>query len=234
MFDYSGLLEGATGPIAYNGLSDEVARRLSERILFGELNEGQRITERDVAEEMGLSRGPVRDALRQLERDGLIELLPRRGARVAALTRDDVEEYVALRMALEPLAVQAFLEYEDPAKFDVLERSLETIEAAADADDWRALTLAHMEFHRLIYTMPGRKRLTKVWELLRGPMVQTFRRHPDIASTKTAAEMHRELFDTLRTGEAETAKCLAQEQVISSQDSLMRLVPAPRARRGSR
>jgi DNA-binding GntR family transcriptional regulator len=218
------VLEDATGPIAYKGLSDEVVRRLAERIVFGELKEGERITERNVAEELGLSRGPVRDALRQLERDGLVELLPRRGARVASMTREDVEEYIALRVAVEPVAIQIFLEYDHPEKFDLLERCLEAMEAAANDKDWRAATMAHTEFHRLIYTMPGRTRLGKIWDLLRVPIVQVFRQHRHLTSIfDSAPAMHRELFDALRNGEVSRATRLAQSHITMLEESLLEL-----------
>src|SRR5262249_46233884 len=96
---------GEGGPITAIALADAATYRLREAILDGRLPAGERIVERDGPEAFGLSRGPIRDALRRLETEGLVELLPRRGARVATLSHADAEEAIALRAAVEPVAV---------------------------------------------------------------------------------------------------------------------------------
>jgi len=83
------------------GLLDEVAARIRARIFSGELHDGQRIIERDLAAEMGTSRGPIRDALRILEGEGLVITAPRRGTHVASLTTADALEILAIREAVK-------------------------------------------------------------------------------------------------------------------------------------
>jgi DNA-binding GntR family transcriptional regulator len=222
------VIAASRGPISYKGLSDEVARRLREQILAGELPDGARIVERDVAEEMGLSRGPVRDALRLLEREGLVDWLPRRGARVASITREDTEEFLAIRAAVEPVAVQFFLQSEDPNKFKPLDDCLQRLQDAADAEDWPAVTLAHMEFHSLVYTLSGRRRLERVWELLRVPVLQTFRLHRTFfESIEELPTMHYRILEALKRGPASTAKRVALEHVLEFEQGLLRTLPGP-------
>jgi DNA-binding GntR family transcriptional regulator len=224
------LSASSSGPIAYAGLSDEVARRLREQILSGQLADGARIVERDVAQDMGLSRGPIREALRQLEHEGLVLWLPRRGARVASITRDDAEEFLALRAAVEPVAVEFFLKQSTPEMFVPLDDCLERLQRAADSEDWPSVTLLHMEFHSLIYTLSGRKRLQRVWELLRVPVLQTFRLHrPLVESIEELPAMHYRILDALKQGPLSAAKKVARQHVVEYEQVLLRLMPGPLA-----
>ena len=218
----------SSGPIAFAGLSEEVARRLREQIVSGQLSDGARIVERDVAQDMGLSRGPIREALRQLEYEGLVVWLPRRGARVAAITREDAEEFLALRAAVEPVAVEFFLKRSDAKLFAPLDSCLERLQIAAAAEDWPSVTLLHMEFHGLIYTLSGRKRLERVWELLRTPLLQTFRLHrPLVDSIDELPRMHYRILDSLKQGPLSTAKKAARLHVLEYEVGLLREIPGP-------
>src|SRR5450755_586736 len=118
---------------AYRGLLDEVAARIRARIFSGELRDGQRIVERDLAAEMGTSRGPIRDALRMLEQEGLVITTPRRGTRVASLTTADAREILAIREALEPVAVSFLHERNEPEHFARLQAVVDRLEFAARA-----------------------------------------------------------------------------------------------------
>ena len=138
-------------PTAPVHLSDTVTERLRRTIVEGHFSPGDRLREEQLAEALDVSRGPIRDALRQLEREGLVVRRRNRGAVVASLSRADVEEVYSLRLAIEPLAcawsaqnatdqdcakMQAVIDvYADPAV-------TETPHQAADAD---------LRFHDLIY-----------------------------------------------------------------------------------
>ena len=214
------------GPINYAGLRDEVLRRLRNQILSGQLGDGDRIIERDVAQEMGISRGPVREALRQLEHEGLVGWLPRRGARVATITREDAEEFSAIRMAVEPVAVEFFLNRKNAQAFFTLDDCMRRLQVAADAGDWPDVTLLHMEFHSLVYTLSGRKRLQRVWEMLRIPLVQTFRLHPPLVhSIGELPTMHYELLNALKKGPVGAAKRATRDHIQQFDQALLRSLP---------
>lgn len=218
----------SSGPIAYAGLSQEVARRLREQILSGQLGDGARIVERDVAQDMGLSRGPIREALRQLEHEGLILWLPRRGARVASITRDDAEEFFALRAAVEPVAAEFFLKRKDPERFAPFDDCLEQLQRAADAGDWPSATLVHVEFHSLVYTLSGRRRLERVWESLRVPVLQTFRLHrPLVDSIEELPRMHYRILDALKQGPLANAKNVVRQHCLEYEREVLEAIPGP-------
>ncbi|MFI5287196.1 MAG: GntR family transcriptional regulator [Candidatus Dormibacteria bacterium] len=218
----------SSGPIAFAGLSQEVARRLREQILSGQLGDGARIVERDVAQDMGLSRGPIRDALRQLEHEGLITWLPRRGARVASITRDDAEEFFALRAAVEPVAAEFFLKRKAPDMFVPFDDCLERLQRAADAEDWPEATRVHMEFHSLVYTLSGRRRLERVWESLSVPVFQTFKLHRPLVDTiGDLPRMHAVILDAMKQGPLATAKKVVRQHALEYEDDVLRALSAP-------
>ncbi len=124
-------------PAEHKLLSRTVADWLAERIISGEEEPGARLTETKLAEEAGVSRSPVREALRILQGEGLVDIVPRYGAQVAYIGIADVEELYACRMLLEPictgLSVEA-LEPDDVRELDILRRRMER---AVELDDPR-------------------------------------------------------------------------------------------------
>src|SRR5215217_1016515 len=185
------------GPIRYESLGGEVTARLRQSILSGRLKDGDRIVERDIAAWLGVSRGPIRDAFRQLEHEGLVVVLPRRGARVASLTLDDAIEVLAIRSALEPVAVERLLDRDDPEVWQKsLEDCLRRLRRASRKSDGSAIVSLDMEFHETIFQLAGGKRLMRIWESLRVPLLQTFRVHREFYdSPEMVYERHRGLLE---------------------------------------
>jgi len=146
----------STHPVDHKLLSRTVADWLADRIISGEEPPGARLTETKLAEQAGVSRSPVREALRLLAREGLVELVPRIGAQVALLGSDDVRELYACRMLLEPhctcLAVEV-LEEPEVGELDCLRAAMES--AVADRDPQRFLTENIAYFHTLLSYCPN-------------------------------------------------------------------------------
>jgi len=201
-------------PVEMGTLGTVVAERLRNMILTGELNDGDRIVERDLSEAFGVSRGPIRDALRELEAEGLVILLPRRGARIASLSLSDAIEVIGIREALEPLAVRFMLERGDPASLAALRARLDSLQEAAEKEDWPGLVLLDMEFHAEIYHQAQRRRLERIWETLRAPLLQTFRLHRNLYPTpKAVYDSHVQLYAELASGNIEQAAQAARAHV---------------------
>jgi DNA-binding GntR family transcriptional regulator len=214
------------GPIRYEGLGGEVTARLRNAILSGRFKDGERIIERDVSAELGVSRGPIRDALRQLEHEGLVVLLPRRGARVASLTSDDAIEVLAIRGALEPAAVEILLGRDDPDRFAPLEDCVDRLRLASKSTDWPALVSLDMEFHELVFHQAGR-RFIRIWELLRVPLLQTFRIHREFYdSGRTVYRGHRQLLDDIESGDVARARAAVTEHVVELRPQLLERLSA--------
>ncbi|MDN5854177.1 MAG: GntR family transcriptional regulator, partial [Actinomycetia bacterium] len=124
--------------------SARIAAHLREAILSGEIAPGQRIGQEEVAARFGASRLPVREALRMLEAEGLTEHLPRRGARVPALSQHEVSVVYQMRERMEPLALLESMPHLDAADLEHLEELQRRIEGNADVAAFVALA---REFH---------------------------------------------------------------------------------------
>jgi DNA-binding GntR family transcriptional regulator len=125
----------------------QVVRALHEAITTGTLKPGQRLVEKDLCELMGVSRPPVREALRQLESEGLVVSLPKRGPIVARLSDEDVAHIYQVRGALEALAAKLFAEQAGDAQVSALEKSLDDLALAVKNDDIDGMIEAKDEFY---------------------------------------------------------------------------------------
>lgn len=151
-------------------LSDYIADRLRSAILSNQFKPNQRLVEQEIAESMQTSRGPVRDALKILENEGLVNRQSHRGAFVAELTRKDADEIYTIREALETLAVKFAIQNATTRQIDELEKLVHSIENLArdhSDDQWGATDL-DLEFHHTLCKISGHHRLLIAWEALSG------------------------------------------------------------------
>lgn len=206
----------------YRGLGDSVAKKLRDDVLSGRYKAGERIVEREVAEQLGLSRGPIRDALRQLHNEGLVTIAPRRGARVASLSREDTAQTIEIRAALEPLAVKFMFESNATAPFVELEACLERLAEASAGGDWSGLVELDMKFHETVFDLSGSPLLRRMWDSMRIPLLQTFRMHRSFYdSGDQVVRSHRLLLDDLSSGDLERAQAASREHVVERRDQLL-------------
>jgi DNA-binding GntR family transcriptional regulator len=206
----------------FHGLAESVAAQIRDDVLSGRLADGQRIIEREIAETHGFSRGPVRDALKQLHNEGLVVISPRRGARVATLTRADAAQIIEVRSSLEPLAVKYLIDRRLPAAFAPLEACLQDLGEAAAKGDWSALVTLDMRFHELVFRQSDSGILERIWETLRVPLLQTFRVHRSFyESGQQVLDSHRQLLDEMLTLDAERAQAASRAHVVDLRDQLL-------------
>lgn len=147
-------------------IQEQLVRELRHLILSGELRPGERLIEERLTEEFGVSRPPLREALRVLQRDGLIKTMPRRGSVVMPLTADDVREIYSLRWALERLAIELSVPVTDDSVLQPLRDALDIMAKAADGGDPEQLLEANSEFHLTLCGLPGHRRLLQAYESL--------------------------------------------------------------------
>ena len=145
----------ARGRIDAPSLVQLAAQSIREMILSGRLSPGDRLIEERLTEELGISRPPLREALRLLQQEGLIETRPRRGSVVATLTNQDLFEILTLRSALERLAVELGVPVRDPERLEVCRRALERMEECARVEDRAALVTNAYAFHASIVALAG-------------------------------------------------------------------------------
>lgn len=188
-----------------DGVIDEIRRAL----LAGELADGAPIPEVHLAARLGVSRGPVREALIELERDGVVEFDGRGRSLVRPLTAEDFEEIYQLRLALEPLAARLAAQRMTPEDRKDLEHRLAQLD---DCDSWEAFHAWDLEFHEAILRTAHQRRLHAAWRTLKLQMARWLmalqRRRSLISENKLAQNIkwHRRLATLLLDGKAKAAE----------------------------
>jgi DNA-binding GntR family transcriptional regulator len=144
-------------------LAASVTDAIRERILGGTFAPGERLVEAEIARQLQISRGPVREALARLRAEGLAYEEPRRGSFVAELTPSDIREIYELRAALESRAARLIIQHGDEAVFARLEAIIEHLRRAAAADDRAAFARHDAEFHEELCRGSANSRLHRVF-----------------------------------------------------------------------
>lgn len=196
----------------HRALNDRVRDELRALIVSGEFKPGDRLVEERLARRFGVSRNPVREALKSLDIEGFVELVPRRGAFVAALARDELREVIELRSVLEGLCARLAARRLDPAVRERLPRILERGEAAAAAGDLEQLKALNDTFHDALAEASANRYLK---DFIRGLRGKTHWMFAGIAAGR-AVESWREHAAIMRAvleRDAEVAELLASRHV---------------------
>ena len=154
----------------YLPLRDVVFNTLRRAILRGELKPGERLMEIQLANKLGVSRTPIREAIRKLELEGLVLMIPRRGAEVAEITEKNLRDVLEVRCALKELAVQLACDRMDVEGLVRLKEAAEKFREVLDSDDITQIAQADVLFHDVIYTATDNKRLIQLLNNLREQM----------------------------------------------------------------
>src|SRR3954467_13985036 len=161
-------------PAPKRSLADDVVERLRKAIWSGRLAPDERLREELLAEFLGVSRGPIREALTRLEREGLVVKQPNRGAVVARLSPEDLAEVFSLRLAIERLAVRMAVRNAEPQHLDQMQAVIDQLAAlqVETMTEQQAAAL-DVEFHEILYQSARHKRLYDTWATLK-PQVYIF------------------------------------------------------------
>ena len=203
-------------PLAKRSLSEDIVDRMREAIYSGQLAPNERLREDVLASVFGLSRGPVREALVQLEHEGLVIRQPNRGATVARLSLEDLDEVYSLRVAVETLAVQQAIKNAEPEYFDQMQDVVNEMQACID----RGITTQEaarldIRFHELTYLASHHKRLLNVWSTLR-PQIHIFLLSRNVVNTdyrEVLVSGHQKLLDLIRAGDEAQALSMLQSHL---------------------
>lgn len=195
------------------------------QILDGTLHPGDRLVEADLADDLRSSRTPVREALRRLEAEGLVEVLPHRGARVAAWTEDDLREIYDLRAVLESMAGERAATHINDGDLNLLDELCNEMEACmldsspTSRDRYSQL---NGQYHDVIRDASGSPRLVS---MLRGVVsvpliVTTFHRYQQLDMARSARH-HREIVEALRAGDGIWAGSVLRAHVLAAKSTLL-------------
>jgi DNA-binding GntR family transcriptional regulator len=201
---------------SHEPLRSRVATVIREAILSGSLLPGAPLIEKTIAEDLEISRAPVREAIRMLAKEGLVESIPYKGSRVRVLHARDVHEVYSMRGLLERYAVRQVLAADPAVDLAALDAACVAMEAAAQAGDAQALTAADERFHEALIALPDHELLLGMWNLieLRARHVMALR-NVQIGDLGIVAANHRAIVAALRGGDLERTLRLVTEHVES-------------------
>lgn len=155
---------------AYLPLRDVVFNTLREAILRGDLVPGERLMELQLAAKLGVSRTPIREAIRMLEQEGLAITIPRKGAIVAGMTEKDMQDVLEIREALEELSVQVACDKITDEEISQLQKNMKNFEHSLKTGDLKKMAQADVEFHDVIYQATDNPKLISMLNNLREQM----------------------------------------------------------------
>ena len=206
----------------YLPLRDVVFMAIREAILSGKLEPGERLMEIHLARELGVSRTPVREAIRMLELEGLVNMIPRRGAVVAEITPTDMEDVLEVRAALEQLAVRKACSSMTQEQLQDLKNAARVFADCLRKDDLKASAQADVEFHEIISSATGNRRLIQILNNLREQMYRY--RLEQLKDKKTYADLvreHAEICKALEERSEEKASAAIHVHIDHQKESIM-------------
>ena len=198
-------------------LPEAVGRALRHRILNNELPAETRLVEANLAAEFGVSRGTIRDAMRSLQAEGLIAIVPRRYSIVTRMSTQDAEDVCYARWVLEDASVSEGFGEQHGNLVKALRGALDQMAAAAAADDMDALVECDTRFHELLLDTSGRRRLKDLWSMLNSQMgalmrSEIERQGIDLAE---AVERHRAFLEAVENGDTPELRAAVRDHYLA-------------------
>lgn len=206
-------------------LRDVVFKTLRKGILTGELKPGERLMEIHLANRLGVSRTPIREAIRKLELEGLVTMIPRRGAEVANITEKNLKDVLEVRRALEGLAIELACDRITEEKKRELQMRLEQVEAAVMTKDAGAIAGADAAFHGVIVEASGNNRLVQLISNLGEQMYRyRFEYIKDISKHSQIMSEHKIMFNCIIGKDKENAAQMVKVHIDNQEEAIMRKI----------
>lgn len=203
---------------AYLPLRDVVFHTLREAILKGELKPGERLMELQLAAKLGVSRTPIREAIRMLELEGLAVTMPRKGAQVARMTEKDMEDVLQIRRALDELAVGLACENMTEEKLVQLHQALVRFEESTRTGDVKQIAQTDIEFHEVIYQAADNPKLVNLLNNLREQMYRyrvEYLKNDDVYPR--LIEEHAKIYEGLKRKDRQTVVEIVGYHVVNQE-----------------
>lgn len=200
-------------------IREQTLDTLREAILTGELKPGDTLTEMDLSKQLGVSRAPIREALRILNSEGLVETIPYHGTTVRRLTRVDIEELYSMRVLLETFAVEQIIQANDEEHIPTLMNFVDRMEKAGKANNLKLVNEIDRDFHDTLIEMSGHSLLMSMWQMvaMKVRQVMALRNQQNTDLTQIARN-HLPLLDAMQKGDLDQTKALLQEHIASVGD----------------
>lgn len=211
----------------YLPLRDVVFRTLRQAILRGELKPGERLMEIRLANQLGVSRTPIREAIRMLELDGLVLMVPRKGAQVAQITEKDLNDVLEVRLGLEELAVKLACQRITEEELRTLYQTSRDFEKLLETgtEELQDLAQADVAFHDVIYQATNNERLIQLLNNLREQMYRYRIEYlKDVKARRSLVEEHDALYESIKKRDISGAQKMIREHIEHQQKNVMEIV----------
>ena len=207
----------------YQPLREAVCETLRDAIRKGILEPGERLMEVQLAEELGISRTPVREAIRKLEQEGYVIMMPRRGTYVSDISTNDVKEIFEIRSALESLATGLAARRIEPEELETLQNLLVEIEGYINKNDIEKIVETDIKFHGLLYKVSRNERLVNIINNLKEQLAR-FRTlsmsYP--GRLQETLEEHSEMVEAIANGDVSAARDAAEHHMERAEKTLLK------------
>ena len=206
-------------------LRDVVFKTLRQAILTGELKPGERLMEIHLANKLGVSRTPIREAIRKLELEGLVTMVPRRGAQVAQITEKNMSDVLEVRRALDELAVElACLRITQEEKEQLKEACL-NFEKIVITNDVHEIAKADVAFHDIIFAATGNGRLSQMVNNLAEQMYRyRYEYIKDEKQHDMLVKEHRKIYDSIIANDTDSAKEAIRIHIENQEKAILRQI----------
>lgn len=202
-------------------LRDSVSTNIRNAIIDGTLSPGESINHSHMAERFGISRGPIREAIAQLEEEGLVRTVPYKGAFVTDITLDYIEELYSLRLLLELFAIERTVERIDPAGLEDFRSTISEMRKGIVASDLKLTREADIRFHYLIYAHAQHSLLMSVWKAVETGMRRVLSiGHGSYADPREILGTHPDIFAAIEAKYARKAKELLEAHIRESGEAV--------------
>lgn len=214
----------------YLPLRDVVFNTLREAILKGELEPGERLMEIALAQKLGVSRTPIREAIRKLELEGLVVMAPRKGAEVAEITLKDLRDVLEVRKNLEELAVELACKKATEADIEEMKAAHEEFIKTLSQKDLTVIAEADVKFHDVIYKITGNKRLIQILNNLREQMYRYRLEYiKDEKKRMIVTDEHLQIIEAIEGKNVDSAKNYIQVHIINQEKTIVEKINAKKA-----
>lgn len=208
---------------SYQPLRETVCETLREAIRKGILEPGERLMEVQLAEELGISRTPVREAIRKLEQEGYVIMMPRRGTYVSSVSVSDIKEIFEIRSALESLSTGLAARRIEPDELEKLRALLTEIEGHIKIRDMDKIVETDIEFHGLLYRVSRNERLVAII----GNLKEQLARFRTLSMSypgrlQETLEEHRAMVEAIAAGDVEAARDAADRHMERAEETLLK------------
>ena len=203
-------------------LRDVVFNTLRQAILTGELKPGERLMEIHLANRLGVSRTPIREAIRKLELEGLVTMIPRRGAEVAQITEKSMKDVLEVRRTLDALSAELACERISKEEEEALKQACLNFEAAVKTKDTKAIAKADVAIHDIIAAATGNQRLIQLINNLAEQMYRyRFEYIKDASQHERIVEEHRIIYESIVKKDKEAAAEMAKTHIDNQEKAVI-------------